>query len=111
MLTLKPTKWVETLRSKPSFLRFTDFKREKYSFYSPIPFMQCCATVRAPAFNEGDMGGVCILLLSEVILFEYNVSIIMSPIVCSYYRIALTSAQKPHYRKPIVYHISTVVSA
>ena len=30
-----------------AFLRFTDFKRRKYSFSFPIPSMQCCADVRA----------------------------------------------------------------
>ena len=30
-----------------AFLRFTDFKRRKGSFSSPIPSMQCCADVRA----------------------------------------------------------------
>ena len=30
-----------------AFLHLTDFKRGKYSFPSPIPSMQCCATVRA----------------------------------------------------------------
>ena len=42
------TKLVETLRPKLGFfLRFSDFKRRKYSFSSPIPSMQCCAHVRA----------------------------------------------------------------
>ena len=41
------TKWVETLCPKLVFLCFTDFKRRKYSFFSPIPSMQCCADVRA----------------------------------------------------------------
>ena len=39
------TKWVETLCLKVD-LRFTDFKRRKYGFSSPIP-SQCCAYVRA----------------------------------------------------------------
>ena len=46
--------------------------------------MQCCAAVRAtntPTLNGGDRGGVWILLFSEVTLFEYNVSTILSPIV------------------------------
>ena len=30
-----------------AFLRFTDFKRRKYSFSSLIPSMQCSADVRA----------------------------------------------------------------
>ena len=41
------TKWLETLRPKLGFFHFTDFKRGKYSFSSPIPSMQCCATVQA----------------------------------------------------------------
>ena len=41
------TKWVETLRPKWTFWRFPDFKRGKDSVSSPIPSMQCCATVRA----------------------------------------------------------------
>ena len=40
-------KWVETLRPKSTFWRFPDFKRGKDSVSSPIPSMQCCATVRA----------------------------------------------------------------
>ena len=40
-------KWVETLRPKWTFWRFPDFKRGKDSVSSPIPSMQCCATVRA----------------------------------------------------------------
>ena len=55
-----------------TFLRFTDFKRRKYSFFSPIPSMQCCADVpatykRHPNFEwegRGGMGGVWILLFS-----------------------------------------------
>ena len=35
------------LRPKGDFWRFRDFKRGKYSFFSPIPSMQCCAAVRA----------------------------------------------------------------
>ena len=38
------TKWVETLRPK---LGYFFFKRRKYSFSSPIPYMQHCADVRA----------------------------------------------------------------
>ena len=41
------TKWVESLLPKGAFWRFPDVKRGIYSFSSPIPFMQCCATVRA----------------------------------------------------------------
>ena len=41
------TKWVETLHPKGAFWHFRDLKREKYSFSSPIPSMQCCAAVRA----------------------------------------------------------------
>ena len=41
------TKWVETLRPKWTFWRFPDFKRGKDNVSSPIPSMQCCATVRA----------------------------------------------------------------
>ena len=41
------TKWVETPRPKRTFWRFPDFKRGKDSVSSPIPSMQCCATVRA----------------------------------------------------------------
>ena len=45
-----------------AFLRFTNFKRRKYSFPPPSP-------------------GVWILLFSEITLFKYNVSTILSPIV------------------------------
>ena len=41
------TKRVESLCPKGAYWRFTDFKRGKYSFSSPIPSMQCCAAVRA----------------------------------------------------------------
>ena len=41
------TKWFETFRPKWTFWRFPDFKRGKDSVSSPIPSMQCCATVRA----------------------------------------------------------------
>ena len=41
------TKWVETLHPKGAFWHFPDFTRGKYSFSSPIPSIQCCATVWA----------------------------------------------------------------
>ena len=83
------TKWVETLRPKCTFWRFPDFERGKDSFSSPIPSMQCCATVRATfrkqetsqLWMEGTGEGVWILMFSDVTLFEYNVSTILSPIV------------------------------
>ena len=51
--------------------------------------MQCCAAVRATyrkqhTLNGRDRGGVWILLFSEVTVFEYNVSTMLSPIVGSY---------------------------
>ena len=58
------------------------FKRRKYSFA-----MLChCSrylkeTTNTPTLNGGDRGGLQILLFSEVILFEHNVSTILSPIV------------------------------
>ena len=58
-----------------AFLHFTDFKRRKYSFSSLIPSMQNSST---PNLNGGGRGGVRILLFSEVTLFEYNVSTILS---------------------------------
>ena len=67
-----------------AFLHFTDFKRGKYSFSSPIPSMQCCATVRAtyiPTLNGGDRAGVWNFSFSEVTLSEYNVSTVLLPIV------------------------------
>ena len=36
-----------------AFLCFTDFKRRKYCFSSPIPSMQCCADVRATYRKQG----------------------------------------------------------
>ena len=51
--------------------------------------MQYCATVGATyrkqqtTLNGGDRGGLWILLLSEVTLFEYNVSTILWLIVCT----------------------------
>ena len=61
------------------------FKRRKYSFA-----MLChCSrylkeTTNTPTLNGGDRGGLQILLFSEVILFEHNVSTILSPINCRY---------------------------
>ena len=40
-------------------------------------------TTNTPTLNGGDSGGVRILLFSEVTLFKYNVSTILSPIVAS----------------------------
>ena len=68
-----------------AFLPFTDLRRGKYSFSSPI---QCCAADWATyrkqkntrTLNGGNWGRVWILLFSEVTLFEYNVSTILSPI-------------------------------
>ena len=82
------TKWVETLRPKWTFWRFPDFKRGKGSVSSPIPSMQCCSTVRATFRKQetsqlewrGQGRGVD-SYVSEVTLFEYNVSTILSPIV------------------------------
>ena len=78
------TKWLETLRPKLGFFHFTDFKRGKYSFSSPIPSMQCCVTVQAtyrkqqtPQLWMDKTGEVWILLFSEVTLFENNVSTIL----------------------------------
>ena len=62
-----------------AFLRFTDFKRGKNNFSSPIPSMQCCATVRAthrkqqtPTLNGEDREGVWILLFSEITLINFS---------------------------------------
>ena len=41
-------------------------------------------TTNTPTLTGGDKGGVGILLFSEVTLFEYNVSTILSPIVGFY---------------------------
>ena len=71
-----------------AFLRFTDFKRRKYS--SPIPSMQCCAHIRATyrkrqtpqLWMEGageGYGLFCCLKLPY--LNEYDVSTILSPVV------------------------------
>ena len=72
------TKWVETLRPKCTFWRFPDFERGKDSFSSPIPSMQCCATVRATfrkqetsqlwmeGRGEGGCGFLCSLKLPYV---------------------------------------------
>jgi len=38
-------------------------------------------TTNTPTLDGGDSGGVWILLLSEVTLFEYSVSTILTPIV------------------------------
>ena len=83
---ISATKWVETFCPNWAFLTFTDFKRRKYSFSSPIPSMQCCADVRAtyrkqknfPTLNGGGRGGGQILLFSELTLFEHNLSTILS---------------------------------
>ena len=84
--------WQNELRHfalKVAFWHLTDFKRGKYSFSTPHPSMQSCAAVRATYRNQQTRpllwvrgwGGVWILLFSEVILFEYNVSSILLPIV------------------------------
>ena len=47
--------WQNGLRHfalKWAFLRFTDFKRGKYSLSSPIPFIQCCAMFELPRENN-----------------------------------------------------------
>ena len=50
--------------------------------------MQCCAAFRlvenkkkTPTLNGGEKGVVWIVLFSEVLLLDYNVSTILSPIV------------------------------
>ena len=60
----------------------------KYSFSSPSPLCYVVPLFKRPIENNKhsnfewrDMGGVWILLFSEVILFEYNVSTILWPIV------------------------------
>ena len=70
------------------FWRFPDFKRGKDSVSSPIPSMQCCATVRAtlenkkhPNFEWRGPGMGVDSSVSEVTLFEYNVSTTLSLIV------------------------------
>ena len=70
------------------FLRFTDFKMWKYSFSSPSPLCNVVPLFKRPIknnkhsnFDWRDMGGIWILLFSEVTLFEYNVSTILWPIV------------------------------
>ena len=86
--------WQNELRHfalKVAFWHLTDFKRGKYSFSTPHPSMQSCAAVRATYRNQQTRpllwvrgwGGVWILLFSEVTLFEYNVSTILSLIVSS----------------------------
>ena len=58
------------------------FKRGKYSF---AMLCRCSSylkkTTNTPTLNGGDRGRVRILLFCEVILFEYNVSTILSLIV------------------------------
>ena len=85
------TKWVETLCPWTGlFFRFTGFKKRKYSFSSPIPSMQCSADVRAtcrkqqtPQLWMEGTGEGCGFFFSDscFVLFEYNVSTILSPIV------------------------------
>ena len=84
------TKWVETLRPKWTFWRFPVFKRGIDSVFSPIPSMQCCATVRATfrkqetsqLWMEGTGEG-CGFLCFRSYPIWYNVSTILSPIVAS----------------------------
>ena len=81
----------DTLPETGLFLRFTYFKRSKYSFSSPIPalhaIMLCQSlsylqkTTNTPTLNGGDRGMVRILLFSDFTLFEYNVSTILLLIV------------------------------
>ena len=58
------------------------FKRKKYSF---AMLCRCLSylkkTTNTPTLNGGDRGGLRILLFSEVIVFEYNVSTILLQIV------------------------------
>ena len=46
-------------------------------------FFQNSSTTNTPTLNEGDRGGVRILLFSEITLFKNNVSTILSPIVAT----------------------------
>ena len=73
-----------------AFLRFTDFKRRKYSFSSPIRSMQCCTAAQAtfrkqqtPQLWMEGTGEGCGFFCSDscFVLLEYNVSTILSPIV------------------------------
>ena len=83
------TKWVETLRPKAGFFTLYELQKEEIYLSRPIPSVQCWALVLAtyrkqqktPTLNGGDRGGVRILLFSEVTLFKYNVSTILSLIV------------------------------
>ena len=58
------------------------FKSGKYNF---AMLCRCSRylkkTTNTPTLNGGDRGGVQILLFSEVVLFEHNVSTILSLIV------------------------------
>ena len=70
------------------FSLFTNFRRRKYSFSSPIPslsvvpiFVLPTGTNKHPNWNGGGRVGAQILLFSEVTLFECNASTILSPIV------------------------------
>ena len=70
---------------------FSDLEGENnYSFPPPSPpcsvvplFELPLEITNPPTLNGGDRGGVWILLFSEVTLFEYNVSTILSPVVGS----------------------------
>ena len=74
------TKWVE----KGALWRFTDFKRWKYSFSSPLPSLPCnvvplfelpSETNEHPNFEWRDRGGMWILMFSDVTLY-----LIVSPV-------------------------------
>ena len=85
------TKWVETLRPKWTFWRFPDFKGEKIMFPHPSPpcnvvplFELPLENKKHPNFEWRGQGRGVDSYVSEVTLFEYNVSTILSPIVaCS----------------------------
>ena len=86
------TKWVETLRPKWTFWRFPDFKRGKDEFPPPSPpcnvvplFELPLENKKHPNFEWRGQGRGVDSYVSEVTLFEYNFSTILSPIVGSSY--------------------------
>ena len=86
------TKWVETLRPKWTFDVFRTSKREKITFPPPSPpfnvvplFELPLEDKKHPNFEWRGQGRGVDSYVSEVTLFEYNVSTILSPIVGSSY--------------------------
>ena len=116
------TKWLETLRPKLGFFHFTDFKRGKYSFSSPIPSMQCCATVQATYRKQqtcqlwmdktGEVWILCSLKLPYVstILSLIAAGLVLVSYICFKSKWQLTKKLNNVYYKDYIHTQSLVLS-